>query len=307
MNGMFDGASAFNRLLATSGNIWNTSNVTTMANMFKGATVFNQNIGGWNTAYVTNMRDMFDGASAFNQNIGGWNVANVTTMANMFANTAAMSTTNFDALLIGWAALPTLKTNVIFDAPLLNRTEASTAAVTTLSNPPYNWKHSNGEVFLPCFVAGTRILTPNGYVSVESLATGDHILTADGRTMAITWYKFSLPSTTVKTAPFRIATGALGPNLPIRDMYLSGQHMIKDAAGIWQKTQDLAVKTPLVTQYDVGKEVTYYHIECPDYFADDLVSEEVVVESYYRNWKEGTQLYLVNSDGFTRNYPQKSA
>jgi hypothetical protein len=82
--------------------------------------------------------------------------------------------------------------------------------------------------------------------------------------------------------------------------------MVKDADGIWQKTQDLATKNPCVIQYDVGKDVTYYHIECPDYYTDDLQTEDVVVESYYRNWKKGTTLYSANGAGFTRNYPQKT-
>ena len=39
-----------------------TSIVTNMAAMFKGASFFNQNIGGWNTINVANMSSMFQGA-----------------------------------------------------------------------------------------------------------------------------------------------------------------------------------------------------------------------------------------------------
>jgi hypothetical protein len=38
-----------------------------------------------------------------------------------------------------------------------------------------------------CFLAGTLIATPTGAVPVETLAIGDPILTADGRTVPVKW------------------------------------------------------------------------------------------------------------------------
>ena len=38
----------------------------------------------WRVDNVTNMHEMFRGASSFNQNIGGWRVDNVTNMEHMF-------------------------------------------------------------------------------------------------------------------------------------------------------------------------------------------------------------------------------
>ena len=83
---------------------WNVSKVTNMHGMFTN-TPFNQDIGGWNVGNVTNMQAMFYGASDFNQDISSWNVSNVTNMITMFFS-VTLSTTNYDALLIGWSNRP---------------------------------------------------------------------------------------------------------------------------------------------------------------------------------------------------------
>ena len=75
---------------------WNTSNVTTMTHMFRGASDFNQNINtklvtlnsveytAWDTTLVTTMESMFERANKFNFSIQKWNTSNVITMKNMF-------------------------------------------------------------------------------------------------------------------------------------------------------------------------------------------------------------------------------
>jgi hypothetical protein len=83
---------------------WDVSNVTTMARMFRGASYFNQPIGGWKVGNVRDMSDMFANIEPdeeargegdvgavvfphdmkFNQNINEWDVENVRTAAGMF-------------------------------------------------------------------------------------------------------------------------------------------------------------------------------------------------------------------------------
>ncbi len=81
----------------------NTTGTINMEFMFNNASKFNQNITSWNTQKVTNLARSFDGATSFDQNLSTWNVEAVTTADLMF-NGITLSTANYDALLISWAA-----------------------------------------------------------------------------------------------------------------------------------------------------------------------------------------------------------
>jgi hypothetical protein len=53
----------------------------------------------------------------------------------------------------------------------------------------------------------------------------------------------------------------------------------------------------------MNKSVTYYHVECPNFFTDNLVVDGNVVESFGGNQIKGLKtLYTYNStlEGFTR-------
>ena len=83
---------------------WNTNSVTDMNGMFYNAVLFNQNISGWNTTgSLTNLDRTFEGAIAFDQDLSAWDVSNVTIYAGVMTG-IALSTANYDALLIGWNA-----------------------------------------------------------------------------------------------------------------------------------------------------------------------------------------------------------
>jgi len=100
MGGMFNSASIFNQPL----NSWDVNSVTNMGGMFNSASIFNQPLNSWDVSSVTNMSSMFRDASAFDQPLNSWDVSSVTNMYFMFLN-ITLSTANYDALLIGWAAL----------------------------------------------------------------------------------------------------------------------------------------------------------------------------------------------------------
>jgi surface protein len=137
MSGMFNNAASFNQPLGT----WITSSVTNMSNMFGGATNFNQNISFWDVSSVTNMSGMFLNATVFEQDLGSWDVSNVTSMIDMFGN-ISLSVTNYDALLVGWAALPSLQPNVQFNAGNSFYSafpSAASVARNTLTSAPNNW------------------------------------------------------------------------------------------------------------------------------------------------------------------------
>jgi surface protein len=83
MEGAFYGATNL-QILATD--MPNLGGVTSMANMFRGATNLTGNLNGWNASTVTNMSYLFQGATNFNQPIGSWNVSNAQDMSYMFQN-----------------------------------------------------------------------------------------------------------------------------------------------------------------------------------------------------------------------------
>ena len=81
---------------------WNVSAVTDMSYMFFGATSANPDVSSWDVSKVTNMTYMFSGATSANPDVSSWNVSAVLGMHHMFDN-SALSTTNYDALLINLA------------------------------------------------------------------------------------------------------------------------------------------------------------------------------------------------------------
>jgi surface protein len=103
MSSMFQGT-PFNKTLANwervlSPDTSTLANVTTTANMFLLAQLFNQPIGNWNVSGVTSMSGMFSAARIFNQDISKWNVGKVTTFLYMFyGNPTTMSFNNGDNL-----------------------------------------------------------------------------------------------------------------------------------------------------------------------------------------------------------------
>ncbi len=68
---------------------WNTARVTDFSDMFRGASVFSQPIGGWDTSSATDMRGVFYNAWVFDQPLDEWNTSRVTTMSGMFYDAAA--------------------------------------------------------------------------------------------------------------------------------------------------------------------------------------------------------------------------
>ncbi|TVQ99557.1 MAG: BspA family leucine-rich repeat surface protein [Deltaproteobacteria bacterium] len=103
--------STFNSSLAG----WEPTSAVSMNQMFAFNTSFNQDIGGWDISSAINLFQMFWDATAFDQDIGGWSLHPSVNLAGMFQG-AGLSTSNYDALLIGWSALPTVPANRTFDA-----------------------------------------------------------------------------------------------------------------------------------------------------------------------------------------------
>jgi hypothetical protein len=137
---------------------------------------------------------------------------------------------------------------------------------------------------MPCFAAGTRILTPEGETAVEDIRAGAEVLTCrDGRfgVAEVVWAgqrsidlaRHAMPE---KVRPVRICAGAFGPGLPQRDLRLSPDHALYiDGHLIEAKTLVNGVTVIVETG---TRDVTYHHIELARH--DVVLAEGLPAESY---------------------------
>ncbi len=94
---------------------------------------------------------------------------------------------------------------------------------------------SNIETVIPCFTPGALIATDLGEVRVEDLKAGDRVLTRDNGYQEVRWVgrralKAAELAQAPQLCPVRIRKGALGLNLPERDLVVSPQHRMLVAA-----------------------------------------------------------------------------
>ncbi len=87
------------------------------------------------------------------------------------------------------------------------------------------------ENVIPCFTPGAMIATPRGEMAVETLRVGDKVITRDNGIQEIRWTgrrtlnRMELADH-LNRKPIYIKAGALGHDLPERDMLVSPQHRV---------------------------------------------------------------------------------
>jgi hypothetical protein len=145
---------------------------------------------------------------------------------------------------------------------------------------------SQTDFTLPCFVAGTMIATPDGERPVEALRSGDLVLTAEGAAKPVRWLGRSTHSALFinpeRSQPVRIKAGALGENLPVRDLLVSPGHaMLLD--GMLVQAGAVVNGTSIVRE-TMKRSVTYYHIETNGH--DVLLAEGCPTESFLMGVEE---------------------
>jgi hypothetical protein len=196
--------------------------------------------------------------------------------------------------------------NILYTAPEI------TASESTQSSFTYNIPSGGQSTNIPCFVAGTRILTPVGEKLVENLRTGDIVITADGRKAVATIYSTKIAKTTKENAPYLIPANTFRPHFPPQDICLSPKHAIQSGKGIWEIPQFAEGRFPAVQKTRIGESVTYYHIELPNFFTDNLIANGSVCESLGAKVQsalpKGQALYSFNKklNGFTRYNPEEA-
>lgn len=107
---MFHSASAFNQDLSK----WNVGKANTMRYMFYNASLFTSDLSKWDVSAVTLFQYAFYGAKDFDSDLSRWNIDNATTCEHMLSSTA-LSTDNYNKLLIRWSRRPNLPHNIRFD------------------------------------------------------------------------------------------------------------------------------------------------------------------------------------------------
>ena len=141
------------------------------------------------------------------------------------------------------------------------------------NNPTGQLVFNNIENVIPCFTPGTLIATPKGERKVEELEVGDRIITRDNGMQEIRWIgrrEMSGEELVAKEhlRPILIQKGALGNDLPERDMMVSPQHRVliaNDKTALYFEEREVLVAAKHLTDME-GIDVvdvshtTYIHI-----------------------------------------------
>ena len=141
----------------------------------------------------------------------------------------------------------------------------------------------DGTFVVSCYLRDTLITTPDGQQRIQDLQPGDTVLTANGRVATVKWvghrkmYASRIPARhAIRAYPVRIAAGALGPDIPSRDLYVSpGHHMYFD--GMLSPAM-LLVNGKTITQDFSRRSFEYFHVELDRF--DILLAEGAPAESY---------------------------
>jgi hypothetical protein len=141
--------------------------------------------------------------------------------------------------------------------------------------------HNGTDIEPACYLAGTRILTREGEVAVEKLAIGDRIMTISGEAKRIKWigkraYDPRFVAGSRGILPIRIRCGALGDELPRRDLSVSPEHALF-IDGMLVPAKALVNGVSIVQERLRGT-IEYYHIELAEH--DVIYAEGVAAETY---------------------------
>ncbi|MCB4766990.1 Hint domain-containing protein [Ancylobacter sp. Lp-2] len=164
---------------------------------------------------------------------------------------------------------------------------------------------NSGDSFIVCFLAGTMIATPAGEVAIETLEAGDLVLTADGSARPVRWLARQTVSTRfadpMRVMPVLVRAGALGDNLPVRDLYVSTDHaLLVDGALV--QAGALVNGASVVRHTEMPQTFTYFHVELDDHSL--VLAEGVAAETFvdnvtrrrFDNWEEAPETALAELD-----------
>jgi hypothetical protein len=152
---------------------------------------------------------------------------------------------------------------------------------------------------IACFTSGTLISTPTGSTPVQDLHIGDQILNHVGESVPVKWLgrqRFH-PAFAGDKLPICIKQGALGNDLPLRDLYVSPGHALYIDNCLLIDAKALVNGTTItqVTQWE--SDVEYFHIETEHH--EIILAEGTAAETFmdnvsrtcFNNYSEYQELY----------------
>jgi VCBS repeat-containing protein len=137
---------------------------------------------------------------------------------------------------------------------------------------------------MPCFCAGTRLLSLRGEVAVEDIAVGDTLVTVrDGGPLSrrVIWtgrrtLDISRHAEPAAVRPIRIRAGAIAAGIPERDLRVSPHHAVYLDGALFEAGS--LVNGTSIQQEAQTRHVTYHHIELEAH--DIVLAEGLPCESF---------------------------
>ncbi len=152
-----------------------------------------------------------------------------------------------------------------------------------------------------CFLAGTRIATPTGERTIETLAPGDRVLTASGRSRRIVWVGkgkvLAIRGSRTAATPVLIRKNAFADNIPYADLRVTKAHAFH--FGDILIPAEFLINNRSILWDDRAQEVEIYHIELKTH--DIIVANGAPAETYR---DDGNRWLFQNTDDHWGLSPQ---
>jgi hypothetical protein len=141
--------------------------------------------------------------------------------------------------------------------------------------------HGHDHCDAPCYCRGTLIQTERGEVPVEDLVIGDMVMTISGEGKPIKWigrrsYAGRFITGNREALPIVVRAGALAPEIPVRDLWLSPGHALF-IDGVLVAAEHL-VNGLNISQARAVVQVEYFHVEFETH--EVMLAEGAPAESY---------------------------